>query len=103
MGDGYRVKMAERVPWLRPVDYDIFEWLSLHDEVEIGFVANPSTIAANIEFNNRYVANRCKLLSEAGFLKRTEGPKYALDDLAVKVIESELSEGEAPSEPGSGE
>jgi len=100
MSDGFREEMAERVPWLNPVDYDVIEWLSHHDEVDDGFLANPATIAANIDYNNRYIANRCKLLAEAGFLERTSGPKYRITGLGWKLIQSELTAEEAPPEPG---
>lgn len=99
MADDFREEMAERVPWLRPIDYDILEWLSLHDDVEEGFRANPSTISANIDYNNRYIANRMRKLEEAGFVHGIDGPKYRLTDLGHKLLDSELTEGEVPPEP----
>jgi len=99
MPDGFREEMAERVPWLRPIDYDIIEWLSRHDDVEEGFRANPSTISANIDYHNRYIANRTKELAEAGFLDRIDGPKYRLTDLGRKLVNSALEEDEVPPEP----
>jgi len=101
MDEGFTQEMVERVPWLRPIDYDILDWLCRHEEIDDGFTANPSTIAANIDYNNRYIANRTKDLAEAGFLDRTSGPKYSLTGLGRRLLNSELDADEVPDEPSS--
>jgi len=99
MGDDFREEMAERVPWLSPVDYEILDWLSRHDDIDAGFLANPATISVNIDFNNRYVSNRCNTLAEAGFLERVDGPKYRMTELGWKVVNSEIEADEVPENP----
>ncbi|WP_059058660.1 helix-turn-helix domain-containing protein [Halobacterium hubeiense] len=99
MPDDFREEMAERVPWLRPVDYDILEWLSRHDDVEEGFRVTPSTISANLDYHSRYISERTKKLAKAGFLYRLDGPKYRLTDLGRKLLDSNLSEDDVPPEP----
>jgi predicted transcriptional regulator len=99
MSNGSPEEMVEHVDWLRPIDYDILEWIRLHDDADDGFTVNPATISANIDYNNRYIANRCKLLGEAGFLDTTNGPKYSLTDLGLKLLDSDIQDSEIPAEP----
>lgn len=91
--------MTARIPWLRPADYDVIEWLSRHDDVEEGFRVTPSTISANVDYHSRYISERTKKLATAGFLYRFDGPKYRLTDLGRKLVDSELTEDEVPPEP----
>lgn len=100
MDDSPFEEMAERVPWLRPIDYDILDWFSRHDEVEDGFKTNPSTVFEHIDYEDQgYVADRCIVLSKAGFLEQHHGPKYTLTDLGWKLLNSDLEEDEVPNDP----
>ena len=87
--------MRPRVSWMTRADDAILELLS-----EAGIAANPSTIAFNIDYDRRYVSQRCRMLAKHGLVDRVHeqkamyrvtslGERYLLGDLAASDIEEE--------------
>ena len=80
--------MRPRVSWMTRADDAILELLS-----EAGIAANPSTIAFNIDYDRRYVARRCRTLSEQGLVDRVHEGKamYRIAELGEQYLTGDLS------------
>ncbi|CQR49022.1 hypothetical protein BN996_00477 [Haloferax massiliensis] len=63
---------------------------------ESGIAANPSTIAFNIDYDNRYVSQRCRVLAENGLAERVHETKamYRITDLGERYLSGEASKEE---------
>ena len=76
---------------LSPIERAILAFFSQHD-----VVLNPSSLAANIDYDQNYTARQCNELSRHGLLEKLDGPKYRLTDegrrLAEEIEEEELEE-----------
>ncbi|SFL21561.1 hypothetical protein SAMN04487950_2847 [Halogranum rubrum] len=59
---------------------------------EAGIAANPSTIAFNIDYNRRYISQRCRILVEKGLLNRVHESKamYRITELGEMYLSGEL-------------
>jgi predicted transcriptional regulator len=55
---------------------------------EAGIAANPATIAFNIDYDNRYVSQRCRVLAEHGLVERVHETKamYKVTDLGERYL-----------------
>lgn len=75
--------MRPRVSWMTRADDAILELLS-----EAGIAANPSTIAFNIDYDNRYVSQRCRVLAENELVERVHESKamYIITDLGEQYL-----------------
>ena len=83
-------EMWNRVEWLKPVDTAILQFLAPPKELKL----TPSNIAINIEYDRKYVANRCLELSERGLISEAdvEGyPAYEITQLGRMVVDREIS------------
>ncbi|POG53805.1 MarR family transcriptional regulator [Haloferax marisrubri] len=80
--------MRPRIDWMTRADDAILELLS-----EAGIAANPSTIAFNIDYNNRYISQRCRILSENGLVERVHDTKamYRITELGERYLAGDLS------------
>lgn len=83
--------MRPRVSWMTRADDAILELLS-----EAGIATNPSTIAFNIDYDRRYVARRCRTLSEHGLVNRVHEGKamYRITELGEHYLAGTLSKEE---------
>ena len=65
---------------------------------EAGIAANPSTIAFNIDYDNRYISQRCRILAENKLVERVHktkamyritelGERYLVDDVDKEELE----------------
>lgn len=79
--------MRPRVEWMTRADDFILELLQ-----EAGISANPSTIAFNIDYDRRYVSQRCRELAENGLLKRVDEDKamYRITELGERYLAGEV-------------
>lgn len=79
--------MRPRVSWMTRADDAILELLS-----EAGIAANPSTIAFNIDYDRRYVSQRCRILSDRGLVNRVHEGKamYAIANLGEQYLSGEI-------------
>lgn len=79
--------MRPRVSWMTRADDAILELLR-----ESGIAANPSTIAFNIDYDNRYVSQRCRKLSDNELVERVHETKamYRITDLGRRYLDGEL-------------
>jgi repressor of nif and glnA expression len=59
---------------------------------EAGIAANPATIAFNIDYDNRYVSQRCRVLAEHGLVERVHETKamYRITGAGEKYLDGEL-------------
>lgn len=75
--------MRPRVSWMTKADDAILELLR-----EAGIAANPATIAFNIDYDNRYVSQRCRVLAEHGLVERVHETKamYKVTDLGERYL-----------------
>lgn len=80
--------MRPRVSWMTRADDAILELLS-----EAGIAANPSTVAFNIDYDRRYVARRCRTLSEYALVNRVHEGKamYEITDLGERYLQGEIT------------
>ncbi|WP_380680598.1 MarR family transcriptional regulator [Salinigranum sp. GCM10025319] len=60
---------------------------------EAGIAANPATIAFNIDYDNRYVSQRCRVLAEHGLVERVHETKamYRVTELGEEYLKGEIS------------
>lgn len=84
-------RMVERVEWFSPVDYEILDFFDAHD-----IIINPASLAANIGYEDGYVADRCIVLTNADILQRHPGPKYELSDFGRDLLAGEVDADEIP-------
>ena len=79
--------MRPRVSWMTRADDAILELLQ-----EAGIAANPSTIAFNIDYDNRYVSQRCRKLADNGLVERVHETKamYQITELGNRYLRGEL-------------
>lgn len=90
--------------------YDPFDWMYHADVYILNFlnkhqiVANPVTIAENLDYDHTYVNRRCKALSDAGLLERTPNRGlYSISDLGEEFIEDGLSDEDIAALEGFGQ
>lgn len=59
---------------------------------DAGITANPSTIGYNIDYDRRYVSERCRILAENGLLERVDESKamYRITEKGRKYLAGEL-------------
>jgi DNA-binding IclR family transcriptional regulator len=59
---------------------------------EAGIAANPATIAFNIDYDNRYVSQRCRLLAEHGLVERVHDTKamYRITELGIGYLDGDV-------------
>lgn len=79
--------MRPRVSWMTRADDAILELLS-----EAGIAANPSTIAFNIDYDNRYVSQRCRILDDHELVERVHDTKamYEITDLGIEYLQGDV-------------
>lgn len=79
--------MRPRVSWMTKADDAILELLR-----EAGIAANPATIAFNIDYDNRYVSQRCRKLEEHGLVERVHETKamYRISGLGREYLSGKL-------------
>lgn len=79
--------MRPRVDWMTRADDYILELLR-----DAGIAANPSTIGFNIDYDRRYVSQRCRKLSENDLLKRVDEPRamYEITEKGKKYLAGDL-------------
>ncbi|WP_223301757.1 MarR family transcriptional regulator [Haladaptatus sp. R4] len=63
---------------------------------EAGIAANPSTIGFNIDYDRRYVSQRCRVLSKNSLLERVDEAKamYQITDKGRQYLAGGLNAGE---------
>ena len=79
--------MRPRVSWMTRADDAILELLS-----DAGIIANPATIAFNIDYDNRYVSQRCRELATHGLVERVHETKamYRITDRGEAYLAGEI-------------
>ena len=79
--------MRPRVDWMTRADDAILELLD-----EAGIAANPATIAFNIDYDNRYVSQRCRKLAENGLVERVHETKamYEITPLGERYLDGQI-------------
>ncbi len=65
--------------------------LELLDKIDIA--ANPATIAYNIDYDNSYIAERCRVMDEYGLVDRVDQKRvmYEITDLGRRYLADELT------------
>jgi predicted transcriptional regulator len=79
--------MRPRVDWMTRADDYILELLR-----DAGIATNPSTIGFNVNYDRRYVSERCRKLAENGLLERVDEAKamYRITEKGRKYLAGEL-------------
>ncbi|MFC4245457.1 MarR family transcriptional regulator [Natribaculum luteum] len=77
--------MVERVPWMKPVDYEI---LLFFDGCDIQVSAK--VLSANIGYHRQYVSKRCVTLSDVGLLETDGTGLYWPSETGYAYLESDL-------------
>lgn len=85
--------MVERVPWMKPVDYEIMLFFGTHD-----ILVSPKVLSANIDYDRQYVSKRCGTLTEAGLLKTDGSGLYHLSETGTAYLAGSL-DGDSLEEP----
>ncbi|MFB6198527.1 MAG: MarR family transcriptional regulator, partial [Halobacteriaceae archaeon] len=59
---------------------------------EAGIAANPSTIAFNIDYDRRYIAQRCRILDEHDLVDRVHEQKamYEITDIGEQYLAGQI-------------
>jgi predicted transcriptional regulator len=67
---------------------------------EAGIAANPATIAFNIDYDNRYVSQRCRMLAEHGLVERIHETKamYRITVRGTRYLSGEINGSELESD-----
>lgn len=82
-------QLVEQVDWMSPIDYEILEFFESHD-----IIINPSSLAANIDYDTSYTAKRCDLLSTHDLLQKLTGPKYELTEFGRRFLNGKIDASE---------
>jgi predicted transcriptional regulator len=77
--------MRPRVDWMTQADERILEFLHEKD-----IVASPGVIATNLDYNNKYISERCSKLVDAGLIQRVDASNYRLTEKGEQFLEGEL-------------
>ncbi|AXR77187.1 MarR family transcriptional regulator [Natrarchaeobaculum sulfurireducens] len=77
--------MVERVPWMKPVDYEILLFLDDHD-IQI----SPKVLSANIDYDRQYVSKRCGVLTDVDLLESDGSGLYQLTDTGRAYLAGNL-------------
>ena len=88
-GDHDNVSMHTEIEWLKPSDRPI---LRFYERVE-GLWIKPASAAHNVSRTRYTIANRTRVLAEAGLLERLdeESPAYRITDLGKEFLRDELT------------
>lgn len=78
--------MHHEVDWMTPADRRIVSEIS-----QYGGWIKPASLSLNLPFTRKYVADRCRVLSENGLVDRhSETPAYRINDLGTQFLRDEL-------------
>jgi len=77
-----------RFTWMTRADDYILELL---DNIDIA--ANPATIAYNIDYDNSYIGERCRVMNEYGLVDRVDEKRvmYVITDLGRRYLVDDLT------------
>ena len=81
--------MRPRINCMTQADERILEILSDKD-----IVSSLSVIAANLDYNPNYISRRCRKLTEAGLIQRSDATNYPVTDLGEGYLSGDLIQNE---------
>lgn len=84
--DGSDDGMHHEVDWLRPSDRRIVSEISKY-----GGWIKPASLALNLPFTRKHVADRCRELADHGLIERhADQAAYRITDLGTQFLNDEL-------------
>lgn len=74
-------KVIRRIEWMRQVDFEIFDILSYGD----GMTLNGAAMSRNIDYNMKYLNQRCHELADMGLLEEGDRGYFYMTDEALEA------------------